>query len=105
MWRDGRAQVRKVYYVGLCLVNRDSILSVHELLKTADTLCMHLLSFIQSGQRFSAISNGKPVETFCQGWFGESCEDSSSQEDIWIKGSNPGGTGRIKDRGRDQKEG
>lgn len=23
----------------------------------------------------------------------------------WIKGSNPGGTGRIKDRGRNQKEG
>lgn len=23
----------------------------------------------------------------------------------WIKASNPGGTGRIKDRGRNQKEG
>ena len=38
--------------------------------------------FVQSGQQFSAISNIEPVEIFCQGWFGDSCEDSSSQEDV-----------------------
>lgn len=72
---------RYIKGVGLCLVNRHSIPSVHEPSKLqAQFGCTHLLFFffVQSGQQVSAISNVEPVETFCQGWFGDSCEDSSS---------------------------
>lgn len=61
----------------------DTIPNVYEPLKLqTQFVCMCICIFSPREAVVSALSNGEPVEAFCQEWFFESCVDTSGQVEM-----------------------